>query len=125
HTRDRAFAFLPAYAPYLEQNPDKERAWLAAVRAARDLSLALEPPADAANFSTDQIRQRVDTIRQRAGVAQVLLRALTGPFATPQIQLLVSQSKSADATVALAEGMETDLATPFLKSEDRVQLWLA
>jgi hypothetical protein len=120
-----ALAFLPAYLPYLERYPAAEAAWLAAVRTAGELALALEVPPIGFRLSAADLRRKGDDFRLATETLRQSLEELRRPFGSMNLARVIRLSKRENAGAAVYQEMDDLLTTPFLKAADRVALWRA
>jgi hypothetical protein len=116
--RDDALAALPGFAPYLEDNPDREAAWATAVRearAVRDL-LARPPEPGGAEEAVRRVGERATALRDALGT-------LRQPLGAARLRSLIDRS----VRPAAADLLEMDalLGLPEAGARERLALWNA
>jgi hypothetical protein len=117
-TLEEALAYLPAYVPYLEHNPQQLKTWEDAVVAARDLYPLLRPTTPGTPGDLTVIQEKTETLRRS-------LDLLREPFAAEQLGRLERRSRLPRPELPVLAEIDALLATPLVPAEQRAALWEA
>jgi hypothetical protein len=125
HTLDDAFAFLPAAQSFVEHAPRYEKDWLGAARLADELSHLLTLPAGNKPLANDELRQKGEEIRNKTDELAARLDELRRPFAPAALAPFKDVGTRPDTSAYHLQELDALLATPFLKTDERLALWKA
>ena len=121
----QAMRTLPSYALYTDHYPAGMAAWTSAVDAAANLAELLEANAVAVGEKRTLKAKELEAIQHATKDVQAAMQAVLVPFDSASVGRLVSRCDDADARPNVFRELDAVLATPLLKSSDRVRLWQA
>ena len=124
-TYDQAMAILPWYSQYVDRYPSGLAAWSSAVNATTDLTKLFEDRAVTEQGSSLSSKRNLDPVRRATDGVESAMTTVVAPFASDSINRLVQRCQDESARPDVFREVDAVLATPLVKSVDRVKLWQA
>ena len=124
-TYAQSMGTLPWYSQYVDRYPAGMAAWTSAVDATADLAELLETQAMITQGKHVTDARDLEAIRRATKDARTVVSAALTPFDSDSVTRLVRRCQDEDARPNVFREIDAVLATPLLKSTDRVRLWLA
>jgi hypothetical protein len=121
---DEARAFLPAYLPYVPEDPAAEGSWSKAADEAALLAARLRQEDGAARRDAGPTLP-VEDIQHHTRVLAGALDELRRPLTGANLAGLIAEAGQPGASPALLRRMDALLATPLIPAEARGELWQA
>lgn len=124
-TYSQSMRTLPWYSLYVNRYPAGMAAWTGAVDATANLAELLEAQAMTSQEKHATDAKGLEAIRRATKDARTAMQAALAPFDSDSVTRLVRRCEAEDARPNVFREIDAVLATPLMKSEDRVRLWLA
>lgn len=124
-TYSQSMRTLPWYSLYVNRYPAGMAAWTSAVNATANLAELLEAQAMTSQEKHATDAKGLEAIRRATKAARTAMQASLATFDADSVTRLVRSCEAEDARSNVFREIDAVLATPLLRSEDRVRLWLA